>query len=51
MYKEIFIIMKIVNLQMRKNESTRGKVLKQLNIVNLLNFCVSALFPYTQNWN
>ena len=34
---------------MRKNESTRWKVLKQL--FNILNFWVCTSFPYTENWN
>ena len=36
MYKEKFIKKKIVNLQMRKSESARSKVLKQR--FNVLNF-------------
>ena len=47
MYKEKFI--KIVNLQIRKNESTGWKVLKQL--FNFLNFWVCASFAYTQKWS
>ena len=38
----------IVNLHMRKNESTGLKVLKQR--FNFLNFWVGASFHYTQNW-
>ena len=49
MYKEKFIKREIVNLQLRKYESTGWKVSKQLS--NVLNFSVCASFPYTQNWN
>ena len=49
MYEKKFSKRNIVNLQMRKNESTGRKVLKQL--FHVLNFWMCLSFSFTQNWN